>query len=287
MNEELWTSPFRFPDGSLKPIAGADDTEGEEPEAGEEEENNGEGEPEDDEESAGDEGESDDTEGGSGDSEGDADEDDLEPAAEGTVVPPTGKAILDLLASDEEAQAIFSQTINNMMAENARTAEAQKEAAEFQELIKNGDHAEIGRRVLERATAQQNRSQIADEVLRETFQPVYTELFAQPEMQELTAEEKETLNPQKYASDAHYVRAVTEHIQTKRFNKAVEAEVEKRIKSRDEAAKNRKTADVAKTRSVGASPSATQPSNVTNSRGLIAAGLRGFLGESTAESDDE
>lgn len=251
----------------------------------EEPEDTGEGDTEGEESAA--EGDNpDDTEGGSGDSEGDEDEESDE-SPEASVVPPTGKAILDLLASDEEAQAIFSQTIQNMMAENARTAEAQREAAEFQELIKNGDHAEIGRRVLERATAQQTRSQIADEVSREMFQPVYTELFGQPEMQNLTAEEKEALDPRKAANDAQYVSTVTRFIENKRFEKRVEDEVAKRLKARDEAEGNRKAASTAKRTSVGASPAATSPTAVTNSRGLIASGLRGVFGGEAVESDED
>lgn len=229
----------------------------------------------------------DNVDGGSG-AEGEEDSEEESDDAPTAVAPPTGKALLDLLAGDTDAQAIMQRTLTDMMAEQQRSAAAQAEAKEFQDLIEAGDHAEIGRRVLDRMTQTQTRSKVAEEVLRETFLPIYAELYAEPEMKNLTAEEKDALNPARAKSDAHYVRTLEQFIQAKRTNAAIEAEVTKRIKARDEAAGNRTVAEKARQRSISGSPSGTAMSGTgRDSRSMIATGLRSVFGVSTAESDDD
>ena len=220
-----------------------------------------------------------DTEGGSGDAD-----DSKEPEA--SVIKPQGKALLELLAGDSDAQKLMASTMKDIMAENARTAASAAEAKEFQELIDAGDHAEIGRRILERTENAKVRESVADEVLEGVFRPVYAEIFSQPEFQTLTAEEKETLAPTKFASDAHYVQALSSFLTAKRTESAIEAEVERRIKVRDEATGNRKAADVAKTKGVGATPGSSAPGGQsTDSRSRIARGLKAALG--TDDDDDD
>lgn len=238
-----------------------------------------------DDESASDDGDPSDSngDGGSGDTEGDE-------SLEGHVASaPTGKALLDLLASDNEAQQLMAYTLQNMMQENAHSAAQQAEAQEFNDLVEKGDYNEIGRRLVDRATTAKARESIADEVLQEQFRPVYADLFAQPELQSLSAEEKEALSPQRFSSDAVYVRAVSEFIATKRFSATVEAEVEKRIKARDEAAGNREAAGKAKSKSMAASPGGTEGSGVARgSRDLIGLGLRqAFFGGEAGDGDDD
>lgn len=208
------------------------------------------------------------------------------------VTKPTGKDVLELLASDPEAQTLMASTLQQIMQENARSADAQAQAKEFQDLIDKGDYAEVGRRIVERTQSSAAREQVADEVLKEVFQPVYADIFAQPEMKELTTEDKEALAPAKFDSDAHYVRALEGFLQTKRFNKAVEAEVEKRIKTRDEASGNRETARTARTKSPAATASAVGATTGRSSSGArISAGLQhlfaGAGGTDAYDGDDD
>jgi len=237
-----------------------------------------------DEESADGEASGGDTEGGSGSTEGTSTE---APKADVTVAPPAGKALLDLLAGDPEAQKLMASTLQDMIADNARTAETAAQTKEFTELVEKGDYAEVGRRIIERTQSQQARDAVADEVLKEVFQPVYADLFAQPELQNLSAEEKEALNPAKYDTDAHYVRRLSEVVQEKRFAKLVEDEVTKRIKARDDAAGNRKTADQAK-RGTGTAPTAV-PQVVGGTSGeRISRGLRvALFGEGGSDDGDD
>lgn len=201
---------------------------------------------------------------------------------------PTGKALIDLLAGDGEAQTLLTSTLQSMLQEQSRTAAAKEQAEEFQKLIKEGDYAEVGRRVIERTQTEQERERISDEVLQGVFQPVYADLLAQPEMKALTAEEKLSLDPSKYDSDAHYVRAITSFIEGKRYEAKVEAEVERRIKTRDEAEANRKTAALAGSKSSGAMPGASGPGGANRTSGdLIREGLRTLYGGNTATDGDD
>jgi hypothetical protein len=200
---------------------------------------------------------------------------------------PTGRQILDLLAGSPEAQQEMANVLQEIMAANANSAAAQAEAKEFSDLVEKGDYGEIGRRIVQRSQDQAVRDRVAGEVLLEEFKPVYAEIFAEPELQNLSAEDKASLDPKNF-SDAQYVRALTKFVQTKRTEAAIEAEVEKRIKIRDEAAGNRDTAGKVKNKSVGASPGGTQGTGpARTSRELIASGLRSVINPPADGDDDD
>lgn len=223
-----------------------------------------------------------DTAGGSGAAEGE------KPDAAVASVAPKGEDLIKLLAGDTEAQSKLASTFQQMMLENARAAEAQEQAKEFQELIDKGDFAEVGKRIVERQQVQATRESVADEVLKEVFQPVYAELFSQPEIKELSAEERQALDPKRFASDAHYVRALTEHIAGKRFSKAVDAEVQKRLKTAQEAEANRKTAEGTRTKSIAGTPAASAAGSGRASSGdLIRRGLSAAFGGGSSDDGDE
>lgn len=243
---------------------------------------------EDSEEDAGDDESADDADDASDDGGDGGSGDVKDDASVASAVKPTGRELLELLAGDPDAQQLMASTLEEIMAENAKSAAAQQEADEIQELIKSGNHAELGRRVAERLQNQQVRQRVADDVLQETFRPVYADLFAQPELQNLSAEDKETLDPKKFASDAHYVRSLTEFIGAKRHEAAIEAEVQKRVAAALEAASNRETAGRVKRKSVGASPGGTEGSGpARTSRELLHHGLRAVFEPMVGDEDDE
>lgn len=248
-----------------------------------------------DEEDTEDEDESeDDDSAGEADESGDDDSDEStaeQPAAAavGTVVAPTGKDLVDLLAGDEEAQRLVSISLEDMMAERARTAEAAAEAAEFQGLIDSGDYRTIGERIVQKAQMEQARATVSESVLKEQFTPVYTEIMAQPEMQKLTADEREALNPTKFRSDAHYVMALQDFITTKRANTAMEAEVQRRVKAITEGEKHVAAAAKTTKRSIsGVMPASTGPvEDRRTSSELIKSGLRRIFEPDSIDEDED
>lgn len=234
----------------------------------------------------------DDSEGGSGadeDDEESEEDEDSEESPEASHQPAlTGQALLDLLAGNTEAQGLLSQTLQSMMAESARTAAAQAEAAELQQLIKDEKYDEVGKRIVERTQMDAARAQVEDTVLKQQFAPVYQDIFAQPELKVLTAEEREKLHPSKYNSDAEYVRGLTSFIEGKRFESKVQAEVTKRVEAELKARANGESSARSKTRSVAAGPGAT--AELAGARqsttDLIRQGLRATF-EPGQHDDDE
>lgn len=223
--------------------------------------------------------ESNDDEGGSGGS-GDK--------SESTVVSPTGKDLLDLLAADPDAQRLMRSSLEDLIAKKASEDAASAEAEEFQELIQKQDYAAIGQKLVERQQHAQAREEVSTQILKETFGPVYQDLFAQPELQKLTAEEKETLQPDKYSSDAHYVRALERFVLGKRHEAALEAEVTKRVKAITEAKANNTVGEKVRGKGIAAGPASVASSSPSkSSTDLIKHGLRAiFEPDSIGDTDD-
>lgn len=294
-------SPFRFPDGSLKPIAGADDIEGatavaDPPKTGEDEEEVEDTEDTEDVEDVEDDGDDEedadsadeadgDQAGGSGSAE-DSEEDDSEDDDSTEVTKPSGADILALLAGDEEAQQLLQATYQQMQQEHAATEAARAEQEEFKQLVEKEDYAEIGRRIVDRSRDSATREEVSTQALQQEFQPVYQTLFAQPELKELSQEQKAELAPNKFANDASYTLALQAAILNKRWEKQLESEVDKRIKQRDEASKNRRTADEVKRGNIASGTAASGTTPVRqDSKSLISMGLKEALGIS--DEDEE
>lgn len=223
----------------------------------------------------------DDEVGGGGEGEGET------PPATPVVEGPSGRALIEALTKDPEAQSVFQTMVEEYQRNAAAEAEQREEAEAFQELIRNEDWAGVGKAVVERQQREAARSTVAEEIRRTEFTPVYTELLSQPEMQGLTDTEKDALHMSKYATTAAHLKAVTEFVAAKRFNAQVEAEVEKRVKTAREADANREGAGKAKTKSLGASPAATGPAEGrATSADYIRQGLRGIINPDAEDGDE-
>ena len=228
-----------------------------------------------------DEGTDDDADGGSGSADG-------ETAAEVVVKPPTGKDLLELLASDPEAQTLMRSGLEDMIAQRARESAATEESKEFSELIERKDYAAVGERLVERARMSQAREAVTDEVLKEQFAPVYADLFSQPELKSVTAEEREILDPAKFDSDAAYTLALGSFVLGKRHAAAFEAEVTKRVNAKLEADGNVATGAKVTKKSIAGAPAATGPvTGKVSSSDLIKHGLRQIFEPDSIDDDDE
>lgn len=193
-------------------------------------------------------------------------------------VRPTGQDLINLFAEDPVAQRLMATALENLRSEEAANEKARADAEAFRELIEKEDYAGIGQQLVERHRKEQARSEVAEDVLREQFAPVYTKLFAQPEMQNLTADEKASLNPQKFGSDAEYVTELQNFIANKRYEAKIEAEVERRLTTRRTAAENEAVAAKAKKATVGATPGASGEATLyKSSADKIKAGLRAMI----------
>lgn len=200
---------------------------------------------------------------------------------------PTGKDLLDMLAGDDEAKTLMSRALEEARVQREADEQARKDQEEFQALIDAKDYSAIGERLVERQVKEKARSEVADDVLKEQFEPVYTRLLAQPEMADLTAEEKESLNPRKFKNDAEYVTGIQDFIANKRFEARINTEVEKRFKARLEAKGNEEVAAKAKV-SVGATPKGVGDNGMKHmsSADKIRSGLRAIINPD-ADGDDD
>lgn len=227
----------------------------------------------------------DNAEGGGGDEgEGDNPEDPKEP-----VVPAlTGKALIDALTQDEEAQSVFQSMVAEYQRQQAAEAASQEEREAFDKMVADEDWEGIGKAVIAKQQRDAARESVAEEIRAAEYRPVYQELLSQPEMQTLTAEDREALHVSKYPSSAAHIKAMTEFILGKRAEAAIEAEVQKRVAAAREADKNREGASKAKTPSLaGRAPTPLGPvGERANSADLIRAGLRGIINPD-ADDDDE
>lgn len=195
-----------------------------------------------------------------------------------SVARPTGKDLVDLFSTDEEAQRIVAGALESLRAEQAQNEQARKDAEAFQELIEKGDYDSVGRQLVERHRTEQARKEVADVVLKEQFTPVYQKLFAEPEMQNMTAEEKAALDPRKFNSDAEYVMELRGFIGAKRAEAKMEAEVERRFQERVKAAENGKTAEKAAKGSIAGTPGATGATSLyKTSSDKLKAGFRAMI----------
>lgn len=225
----------------------------------------------------------DDPEGGGG-AEDDPDEgDSKEP-----VVPLSGLAQLQALLEDPEIQSTLGDQVAEYQRTMALEAERKTEAEAFQKLIADEDWEAVGKAVVSRSQESEARKAVSSEVQQEIFKPVYAELFAQPELQTLTAEDKLALHLDNFKSPAAHVAAISGFIQQKRSSADFDARVKAGVEEALAAEKNRAAAAKAKDPVLaGRSPS---PIGLTTgkvtSASLLQEGWRSILNPQ-AEDDTE
>lgn len=191
---------------------------------------------------------------------------------------PTGKQLLDMLGSDTEAQKLIQAQLKGWLEQASAVADAKKEQEEFEKLIASGDFEEIGRRYVTQQQEQKIRNAAAEEAAQKAYGEVYERLFTQIGEFDLTAEDKERIDPNKFDSDAEYVLALTNFIHEKRAGADIGKMVDQLVQEKLEALKNMKAAQSNTTPSPSSLPGAVEaPGNNTSSRTLISEGLREFM----------
>lgn len=216
-------------------------------------------------------------------------EGDEKPASsEGEAPKVTGKALLDSLQSDPEAQALLKRQLDGWLSNAAATAAAEKEQEEFQELIKANNFEEIGRRYVTSASERSIRSAERERAEADAYGQIYTQLFKQPELLEanLTADDKLAVSPDKYATDAEYVDALTNFIAEKRAGVSVNSKVDGLLAEKIETLKNMKTQETVGTPSPSTLPggqSHTPGSEKMTSSQLLSEGFREMIESEAGE----
>lgn len=235
-----------------------------------------------DPDSSGDEGDG--AEGGGGDDEDPDGGTPKEPA-----VPLTGRALVEALFNDEDAKGALQDALADYQRQMSEQANSREEAEKFQKLIDDGDYEGIGRIIIERQQTEAARATVTDALTQEVFNPVYRQLFAQPEMQDLTAEDKERLHLSKFKNHAEHVVALQDFISNKRGKATFDEAVKRGVEEALTAERNKASAEKAKTSSLGArSPVAAGPVNgPQSSADLLKSGLRALINPDDSGDDDE
>ncbi len=232
--------------------------------------------------------EDDDAEGG-GD---EAEDSDGKPEVE-SVVALSGKALLDALFSDAEAQTSLVDAVQEYQRQLAEQEGQREQAEKIQKLIDDQDYEAIGKLYVdqeaENKALAQAKALVSGTVTTEVFGPVYKKLFAEPEMAEVADEDKVRLNVGNFENHADHIRAIQDYISTKRaktdFDTAVKAGVEEALT----AERNKKSAALAKTSSLsGRSPqSVGTATGKQTSSDLLKSGLRALINPDDSGDDDE
>lgn len=228
--------------------------------------------------------EGDDAEGGGGDSENPDGDTQDKPA-----VALTGKALVDALFNDQEAQQTLNDALQEYQRQLAEQANNREAAEKFQKLIDDEDYEAIGKIFVDERAAQAARQTATEAVSEEIFTPVYRKLFAQPEMQTLTDEDKAKLHLSQFDNHADHVAAIQDYISTKRAKNDFDAAVKAGVEEALTAERNKASAAKAKAPSLaGRVPgSVGQTQGATSSADLLKSGLRALINPDDSGDDDE
>lgn len=195
---------------------------------------------------------------------------------------------LQQLLKDPDVAQTFQDQIADYQARMAAEAASTQEAEAFQKMIDDEDWEGVGKAVVARREHEAVTSVVKDQVTKEMFTPVYQELLAQPEMQKLTAEDRETLHLSKYPTPAAHVAAITSYIAGKRYEAQLAEGIRKGVEEALTAEKNKGTSEKAKAPSLAgrtpASLGVSQPK--LSSADLIRSGLRGIIDPTATDDDD-
>lgn len=192
----------------------------------------------------------------------------------------TGEDLLKQFQENPEAQGLVQKQLNEWLADASAKADVEKQSKEFEELIKSGDYEEIGRRYVTAESEKSIRSKAEEEALTRAYGDVYGKLFKELETFQLSAEEKLSIAPEKYTTDAEYVLGLSSFIAGKRtgsdLDKLINAGVEERLTT----LRNMNSATKATASSVSSLPGGTPSSNNNRpetSRTLIQDGFHDLL----------
>lgn len=207
-----------------------------------------------------------------------------DPNATAATKAPTGAELLKLFQDSPEAQSLVQKQLNDWMAKASAEADAKKEQEEFQKLIENGDYEEIGKRYVTAESEKLIQTKAEQQAMVRAYGEVYTGLFKELETLQLTDDDKKAIEPDKYATDAEYVLALSNLIAQRRTGSSIDDTVNKRVEEKLEALKNAKAAQAATGGSPSAVPGATglASNGKETSRSLISEGFTEALEEMSA-----
>lgn len=130
--------------------------------------------------------------------------------------PPRGESLLDLFRKDPQAQELVRAQAQQWVSSQQTAAAVETAQKEIDGLINDEDFEELGKRFAKDTVTNRAGKVQADAALQEAFGGVYRELFALPELQNLTTEEKASLEASKFTSDAEYIPALLKMVVAKR-----------------------------------------------------------------------
>jgi len=205
------------------------------------------------------------------------------------VTPMSSWAQFQELLKDPEVAQTFQDTVADYQARMTVEAALKQDAEALQKMIDDEDWEGVGKAVVERTRRDAVQKEVREAVVGDMFRPVYTELLSQPEMQNLTAEDREALHIDKFnGNHAAHTTAISSFIAKKRYDAEVAEAVKKGVADALEAEKNKGSSEKAKAPSLaGRSPASlgvVQPK--VTSADLIREGLRGIVGTQTADEDE-
>lgn len=204
--------------------------------------------------------------------------------AEVTAPKLTGQALLDEFKTNPEAQSLVQAQLDAYLRDASAKADAQKQKEEYDRLIAEGDFEEIGKRYVTAQKDTEVRTAVEQEALTKAYGEVYTKLFNELNAFELGEEDKVKIAPERYATDAEYVLALSNFISEKKSGSSIEALVDQRVEEKLEALRNMKSAQAATATSVSSAlPSGTATAGnggKETSRSLIQDGFHEYLEES-------
>lgn len=212
-----------------------------------------------------------------GGSEGGGDE--PEPQADPAPAPavtPTGKALLDALTADPEAQKLVKAQLDKWVADASASAEAKAQQDELQKLIEAGDYEEIGKRFINDQQQQALRTAAEQEALTRAYTGIYQNLFTELNSFELTPEEKLGMAPDKFDTDEAYILHLSTLISTKKAGGDVETLAQQKAEEILKTLANQKAGAAANGNSPSNIPGATETAGGErkSSRSLIIDGFR-------------
>ncbi len=148
---------------------------------------------------------------------------------------PKGESLLDLFRRDPQAQALVREQAQQWVSSQQTAAAAESAQKKIDGLIDDEDFEELGKLYAKDTVTNRAGKVQADAALQEAFGGVYAKIFALPEMQNLTAEEKATIDASKFTSDADYIPVLLQLVVSKRtagtLDKTVDELLTEKIKA--------------------------------------------------------
>lgn len=186
--------------------------------------------------------------------------------------------------SDPEVQKQLAPLFESWVDEQKNKADREKSVAELDGLVEEENFEELGKRFAQEFSQAKTRGKVQTEVLSDFLGKYYNQVFQSPLLQNLTAEEREKLDPRKYQDDISYLVALNDFMVGKGKTLTVEEQVEQRVAERLKAIENGEVGErVSGAAAVTGAPGAVKPTNAkldptkTKAKDLLRAGFNELI----------